>query len=410
MRISPGNFTAACITMVVLVAMSIYLMSTVADGVAAILTTNGIQQDFEESERPMPQPLNSVRHPILNDSKTIPTLKQPRLVFLKTHKTASSTVTSVLQRYGYLKDLSFLMPKCGHILDTYHHFDVSKVQGLSSKSARERETLFNFLTNHARYSRTDMDGVFHEARYVTILRDPVTQFESMFYYFEMFKYLPAGKNSLGGFFEDPENNFKLMRRKKMQFTEKRMHNQQLFDLGIDLNDMDDPSTIDGKIGRLQDELDLVMITEYFDESMVLLSKLMHWSLDDLRYISRGARQPGFREPLTDDVRAQIRSWNSADVKLYERFNRTFWGKVKGYGPSFEEDLKTFRKLQLDLSDTCRDVRKDDVTDRRVVKARLKEEAPKWCSVFFMDDVHFTAIIRKRMKMKGLPLYDTCDQR
>ncbi|XP_054770651.2 galactose-3-O-sulfotransferase 4-like [Lytechinus pictus] len=408
--VSQRRFVVACITMALLVTMVIYLTCTVADGVVTfllnknVLTTNGISPDFEHQ---IVHPVDVTHHPILGNSKTIPDPLQPRLVFLKTHKTASSTVTSVLQRYGYLNGLSFLMPKCGHTLDTYHHFDGFKVKGLSSKSAKTNNMQFNFLTNHARYSRTDMDRVFGGARYVTILRDPVEQFESMFYYFEMFRYLPPGKNSLGAFFEDPEQKFELMRSKKKQYTEKRMHNQQLFDLGVELDDMDDPSIINETIDRLHGELDLVMITEYFDESVLLLSKMMNWSLADVRYITRGQRKRSFREPLTDVTRDQISAWNSADLKLYEHFNRTFWEKVKQYGPNFEEDLNEFRRLQRDLSQTCRDMGNDDVTDRRVVRARIKVGAPEWCSLFFTDDVHFTSLIRQRMKNKGMPLYDSC---
>lgn len=61
-------------------------------------------------------------------------------------------------------------------------------------------------------------------------------------------------------------------------------NQQLWDLGTTHVEMEDPDTVDDKISKYDSEFDLVMIAEYFDESLVLLAQLLCWDLSDVRSV------------------------------------------------------------------------------------------------------------------------------
>ena len=45
-------------------------------------------------------------------------------------------------------------------------------------------------------------------------------------------------------------------------------NQQLWDLGTTSLEMEDPETVEEKIARYDSQFDLVLIMEYFDESLV----------------------------------------------------------------------------------------------------------------------------------------------
>ena len=60
-------------------------------------------------------------------------------------------------------------------------------------------------------------------------------------------------------------------------------NQQLWDLGLNHTHMEDESLVDMKIEELKGQLDFVLIAEYFDESLVLLSQLLCWDLSEFRY-------------------------------------------------------------------------------------------------------------------------------
>ena len=59
-------------------------------------------------------------------------------------------------------------------------------------------------------------------------------------------------------------------------------NQQLWGLGTNSFEMEDPVKVEEKISKYDSQFDLVMIAEYFDESLVLLADLLCWDLSEVR--------------------------------------------------------------------------------------------------------------------------------
>ena len=97
----------------------------------------------------------------------------------------------------------------------------------------------------------------------------------------------------------------------------------------------------------------MLIAEYFDESLLLVRKLMCWSFSDILYIKQNARSKSNGTlQLLESVKEKIRKWKAADVILYRHFNETFWKKNKQYGPNFSRDLKYFRKLLSRVYEFC----------------------------------------------------------
>ena len=74
---------------------------------------------------------------------------------------------------------------------------------------------------------------------------------------------------------------------------------------------------------------LVMILDYFDESVVLLKRLLCWELDDIPYsVKSNERQDNERAVcLSDEVKDKIKRWNAADDLLFQYFNQTFSHKI-----------------------------------------------------------------------------------
>ena len=52
------------------------------------------------------------------------------------------------------------------------------------------------------------------------------------------------------------------------------------------------------------------------------------------------------------LKNMIERWNGADVLLYRHFNETFWRKIKQHGKAFYEDLKEFRRKNLQVQSEC----------------------------------------------------------
>ncbi|KAJ7392602.1 galactose-3-O-sulfotransferase 1 [Desmophyllum pertusum] len=141
--------------------------------------------------------------------RTTPNSCQPKdnVLFLKTHKTGSSTITNILNRYGDLHNLTFVLPQVGFYNFYWPlSFENSFIADLRGKRP-------NILCNHARWNRNTMKELMgKDAVFITILRNPVSQFESTFSYMEFANLLgiQATKNPLVTFFEDPNRTMAKM--------------------------------------------------------------------------------------------------------------------------------------------------------------------------------------------------------
>ena len=96
-------------------------------------------------------------------------------------------------------------------------------------------------------------------------------------------------------------------------------NQQLWDLGTTHIEMEDARTVQAKIARLDSEFDLVLIAEYFDESLVLLAEILCWDLSEVRYLKQNARKSSKVSNITETARGSLETWLEADRKLYDHF-------------------------------------------------------------------------------------------
>ena len=306
-----------------------------------------------------------------------------KIVFIKIHKTGSTTMASILERFGYIRNLTFAVPPIDHYFSITARFNSTMVLRIPKRS----ENTYDMLVNHARYNRKEMDSVVPNATFISIIRNPVNQFESEYGYYEYEKHM---KVSLSAFLNNPQKYYS-----KRGFLWYSMRNGQLFDFGLDHKYEDNSTYIQRMVERVSKEIDLMMINEYYDESLILLKQLMCWEFDDILYIPKGIRSNSHRVKMSEELSDKIRKWNAADVMLYEHFNRTFWEKILAYGPNFETDLATFRALKHNVTENCVDPFKKNTKDKREDKFVLRNNSCH-CRNIMYDDVAYTQILRKTM--------------
>lgn len=75
-------------------------------------------------------------------------LTEENVMFLKTHKTGSSTITSILNRYADLHELTMLLPK--NKLNRFMWPQLFKATSVE-RTYLIKDTQANMLANHARY-------------------------------------------------------------------------------------------------------------------------------------------------------------------------------------------------------------------------------------------------------------------
>ena len=202
---------------------------------------------------------------------------QERVLFLKTHKTGSSTVTNVLNRYTDNNNLTMLLPRYMQLGTFYwpHRFRTIYARV-------KRNSLPNVLANHARFNQKPMNEIFPRSttNYITILRDPIAQWESSFSYFRFASLLnitgPGVKDSIGYFLKNPPSIKWTVEKGPRHEVSALLKNPQSFDLGFDNTENVDSAMIKSFIKTVESNFDLVLIMEHFEESMTLLKRRMCW--------------------------------------------------------------------------------------------------------------------------------------
>lgn len=81
---------------------------------------------------------------------------------------------------------------------------------------------------------------------------------------------------------------------------------QIFDLGLQHKYYNDPVMIQKHIDELAEKIDLVLIMEYFDESLVLLKRELCWELDDVVYFKLNQRSKEYKQAnITDQQQVKM---------------------------------------------------------------------------------------------------------
>lgn len=189
----------------------------------------------------------------------------------------------------------------------------------------------------------------HNAKYISVLRNPATQYESMYTYYawKSTRYMVE----LPTYLQTPEKYMKIYEPEKPYVAGR---NSMTFDNGLDARKLEkgDPR-VDHFITQLDQRYHLVLIAEYFDESLILLKDLMCWTIYDVIHFTMNSRS---RESLVEtsfNDEDAILKWNWADVKLYSHFNKTLWEKIANYGEKkMASEVAHLREMKKNLMEEC----------------------------------------------------------
>ena len=280
---------------------------------------------------------------------------QERVLFLKTHKTGSSTVTNVLNRYTDNNNLTMLLPRhmqLGIFFSWPHKFRTIYARV-------KRNSLPNVLANHARFNQKPMNEIFPRSttKYITILRDPITQWESSFNYFRFASLLnitrPGVNDTMGYFLKNPPSIEWIAEKARYREVLALLKNPQSFDLGFDNTENVDSATVKSFIKIVEINFDLVLIMEHFEESMTLLKRRMCWDIDDVAYFKSNERlEKDKKVELAEEHKQQIHEWNDMDAALYAYFYKKFWDYIEKEGPDFQKDLNHLKSRNSYYKKTC----------------------------------------------------------
>ncbi|XP_061524540.1 galactose-3-O-sulfotransferase 4 isoform X2 [Phycodurus eques] len=293
-----------------------------------------------------------------------PCRPRTHIMFLKTHKTASSTVLNMLYRFGEERGLRFALPP-GYQLGYPLPFSAHRVKGYRGPRAVE----FHVMGNHMRFQKAEVEKVMPaDTFYFSIVRDPAALAESSFAYYK--EVAPAFRKakSLGDFADDPGKYYDPRARNNHY-----ARNLLWFDFGMDHNANFSAALARRGEAAVRQTFKLVLVSEFFDQSVILLRHALCWPLDAVVSFSLNARQrkpdgdgraggvrsgrpPAGAPPdpvLTDGQREKLRRWNALDWHLYRAFNRTFWREAEAFGAArMEREVALLRSRREALAAAC----------------------------------------------------------
>ncbi|ESO98411.1 hypothetical protein LOTGIDRAFT_74633, partial [Lottia gigantea] len=250
------------------------------------------------------------------------------VVFIKVHKAASTTTMNVMLRFALKRNLAIMLPTKLNIISEGGSFTSKNI--LPSKSGK-----YDILCNHVIYDRQAISKYFpSETKYVTILREPFDQFTSGFmFYRDVFpvSYLIRipGSSPISTYLENQQKY------EPKRLTDSFTNNRMSVDLGIKRKTLSNKTLINEFVKNISNDFDLVLIAEYYDESMVLLKRTLNWNLEDVFYMSSNIfsnYKNNFNVTALD--RERFRQWAKADYALYQHFHDVFWQKIRNQGSDF----------------------------------------------------------------------------
>lgn len=336
--------------------------------------------------------------------RVLPCTPRKNVVFLKTHKCASSSVQNILLRYANQRNLTVVLPLTSktHYLSRLKPFTRSMIAGAPWEILG-----YNILCHHMVYNpMAVVDLMPKDSVYVTIVRDPVKLFESLyeydqlkdFYKMDIEEYARATKNR-------SSSNRVYLRANGMG------RNQMLYDLGVRPHQLTNMNFVRLAINNVDQHFDFVMVAEYFDESIILLRHILCWDLDEVVSLTINARMGNFKKNLTKEAQDLLREWHQGDQLLYEHFLKKFQDTVTEFGKErLATEVEQLRERRKAWFDSCveKTVESKNLTSykiwsEKVAGFKLKASAigNSTCEDLVKPENFFTNEIRQRQILRTL---------
>ena len=201
--------------------------------------------------------------------------------------------------------------------------------------------------------KTDQRG---RGYYFTIIRDPLRLFISLWDYYE-----------LGNLYGMSLETYALSN-KTGPLEDRRFwdfgRNQLMFDFGLDPKYFDDDVRVQQKIQEIDETFDLVIISEHFDNGIILLKRALCWSNEDIVYISHNAAQVGLKSNISEVAERRLKDWLRSDYKLYEYFKDKFEKTIALQSQQWmTTEIDNLARTNKQIYDACR-VRRHKTPQRR----------------------------------------------
>lgn len=328
-------------------------------------------------------------------SGTFPVCEGPftNVAFLKTHKTGSSTMSNIMLRFADTHNLTVGLPLEGK-------WELGGYPAYIDKQLIDPQLEhYNVLGHHFRFSKDKLDQFMDPAtKYVTIIRSPVDNVESVFGFFQDQMPFEEWLNDvnvtdrLKTFYAEPTKYFN--RNTDWYFRSK---NHMFFDIGYDVNRAEDDEYVNQAIQTMDNQFAFILLTDFFDESLILMKHILCWDWDDIVYIKFKMRIEEAKAEVNPELSDRILKWNHADHQLYDYFNTTFWQKVELFGrEKMDLELEAFREEQKKAENECIESYQPFKKKPWILGAKLRPHPSDKCKHLAWSETVYGEFLRDKM--------------
>ena len=250
-----------------------------------------------------------------------PNHNKPVLIFVHIPKTAGGTLNSLIHRF-YPKERIY----------RYEWGEEArlKFEALPVEAKNELDAIYGHLYFgiHSHLKRPYF--------YVTFLRDPIERLISAYYFIKERPHHPQYATTL---------NLSLREFYEQGYGGKEQDNGQTRILSgqYDIDTLCNSEMLELAKRHLKEQVQVVGITERFDESLLLISKHLNWNLP-LYYERNVASKRPQKSEIPSDTLAFLQKYNEYDIELYTYACDLFDETVHQQSDNFYNQVKWFKML------------------------------------------------------------------
>lgn len=310
------------------------------------------------------------------------------VVFLKTHKTGGTTLVNILWRNlcepvrsssGSRKARNCFLSPIDHPGKTWDfhqssHWEVLERQGGSSLYGRDGRPPYEVWLSHAKYHESLLSKLVPSAkRVISIVRNPAQRFKSAWHWYQHEKTTGLSMAEYLSLVESGRSPPALEYRKGLDATIEELVGQEGFSASsggtsssINIEQLD--ALVDGIVERVRSGKLLLLVTERFDESLLVLSKLMRLDgVGQLAYIRLKDRRSGvaYRADRLDSPESasgedlhldtRLAALQPHDSFVYKLANRVLDNLLSAWFPDaavLSQSIRQLEEANAKLADKC----------------------------------------------------------
>ncbi|XP_059177097.1 uncharacterized protein LOC131956588 [Physella acuta] len=344
------------------------------------------------------------------------------VVFLKVHKAASTTVYNIFMRFAISRQLDVMLPKNSNIIT-----ETGSIIKPEVLLPYPQDLKFNLVCSHLVYNRAQISKYLKSPDrtvYIGIVREPFEQFVSAFnYYLNTHKRpllvqiaLDHPRNPIRGFLENP---LKYADVPKYDYGVTYINNRMSADFGFPMwnleNDKHREDFVRKFVKVTEENFDLVMVVDMFEESLVLMRRMLRWRVKDVLYLRANTRTEAMREQTLhlpwktnvkfneDDVKNH-KLYSPVDHALYDHFKALLVKEVQNQPPDFAGEVEMLKVILKDVASFCENVASEP---ERFRESELRVPDSQWsesftvenedCKLLATDELEMLDLVRNKQK-------------